>query len=46
MDKKQKELLQLVERIARTKVNQETKSRWPGCLGILHQPKRPMKKDA
>ena len=36
-----KDVLKLVERVARIKV-EENAFRWPPiCIGILHQPKRP-----
>lgn len=40
---KKKEVLKLVEQVARVKV-EENSYKWPGCLGILHQPKRPVDK--
>lgn len=43
MNKKQN-MLKLIEELARIKQEEDSK-RWPPpCVGLLHQPKRPVKK--
>ena len=43
MDQK-KEVLKLVEKIAGVKIKKDLHCGLPGCMGILHQPKRPEKR--